>query len=82
MNKPPFGIAKQLYRTSYSPAVDNNRPSSLNNLNFSYYHHQPILHVRPESKIPTLLVSKNNLSNSQAYQADPKLKMHTSDYYN
>lgn len=81
MNNQPFGIAKQLYRTSYSPAVNNHRPSSLNNLNFSQYHHQPIYHVKQESNIPTLLISKNNLSNSQAYQTDPKIIIHTSDYY-
>ena len=81
MNNQPYGITKQVYRNSYSPAINNNRPSSLNNLNFSQYYHQPIYHVKQESSIPTLLISKNNLSNSQAYQTDPKIKIHTSEYY-
>ena len=82
MNQNHYGISKQPYRTSYSPAAENNRPSSLNNQKFSHLHHPSILYVRPESNIPTLLVSKNTLSNSQTRQGDSKLKMHSFDYYN
>lgn len=81
MNNRPYGLANQLYRTSYSPAVDNNRPSSLNNTNFNQYSQHHILQIRPESTATPLLISKNNLANSQALKIDQKLKMHTSDYY-
>lgn len=77
----PYGLSKQLYRTSYSPAVDNNRPSSLNNPNFTQYAHPPILQLRPDSTGTPLLLSKNNLANSQAIKLDQKLKMPTSEYY-
>jgi len=82
MNIHPFAIAKQLYRTSYSPAPDTSRPSSLNNSNFTPYAHPPILQVRPESTRTPLLMTKNNLGNSQAVKLDHKVKMQTSEYYN
>ena len=76
-----YGLVKELYRTSYSPEIDNIRPLSLNNPNFCQYARLPIIQLRPEPTRTTLLILSNNLSNSQAPKCDKKLKAQASDYF-
>jgi hypothetical protein len=60
MRSQPYGIAKQLYRTSYSPSQQNTRPSSLNNTNIYSHNHIP--------QAPLIRIEHNN-SSSQAWES-------------
>ncbi len=84
MNFHPYGIPKELYRTSYVPSLENPRPSSLSNLSYvqSYGKHAPLPHFEPQISTSVIKeINRSNLSISQTNIPEGKTKLSTQEYF-
>ena len=84
MNSHPYGISKQLFRTSYSPVVSNSRPLSLNNSNFTPSLGNSSSQIRVEPVKTPILVKdsqQNHIPRSQTSILEVKTNLARNEYY-
>ena len=80
----PYGISKQLYRTSYSPAIPVTRPSSINTPIYTQNHasSSPIVRFENSASSSTIRdASRGNASLNQSTRLDLDKKNSNKDYY-
>ena len=84
MNTQTYGIAKQFYRPSNSPSLQNMRPSSLNTSIYSQSHlsHSPMIRLEQSSSSQiSREVPKNGMAVSQAKIQEVHNRLPLHDYY-